>query len=92
MMRTLNVPRTLGQCRHIRLQSSSYPFPFTRYYATSANTQSDPNKKYSNTLLLPKTDFPVRHKVPVEVERRLRSRTADELYRSQVGQTELRRG
>jgi hypothetical protein len=44
-------------------------------------------KAWSNTLLLPSTKFPLRHKNPLEAELRYRPRTTDELYRKQVSRS-----
>lgn len=54
----------------------------TRTLATSV-CRAD-HKAYSATLLLPKTSLPLKHKDPVAAEHAYRSRTTDELYKSQV--------
>jgi hypothetical protein len=56
--------------------------------ASSAGTpqQLDKERKkaFSATLLLPKTEMPLRMKNAPKAEERLRARTTDELYRKQV--------
>ncbi|WVR06540.1 hypothetical protein IAU60_003571 [Kwoniella sp. DSM 27419] len=46
-------------------------------------TPADRRKAYSHTLLLPKTDFPLKHKDIVAAEKRYRTKTSDELYIAQ---------
>lgn len=57
-----------------------------RYASVQADKTSehDIRKKYSATLLLPKTDMPLRPKNPPATEIKYRARTTDELYREQV--------
>lgn len=45
---------------------------------------NDDKKKYSATLLLPKTPMQLRAKSPLKIEDRLRDRTTHELYQEQV--------
>lgn len=53
-------------------------------FASTAPANDD-KKKYSATLLLPKTPMQLRAKSPLKIEDRLRDRTTHELYREQVG-------
>ena len=55
----------------------------TCLYSTSASVRAD-KKAYSHTLRLPKTSLPLKHKVPVDVEAKLRHKISDELYIWQV--------
>lgn len=50
----------------------------------STATANDDKKKYSATLLLPKTPMQLRAKSPLKTEDKLRDRTTHELYREQV--------
>lgn len=71
--------RLLGSiptCRHLGIRFASV--------AADTNSDQDIRKKYSATLLLPKTDMPLRAKNPVALETKYRARTTDELYREQV--------
>ncbi|GMK54006.1 hypothetical protein CspeluHIS016_0105920 [Cutaneotrichosporon spelunceum] len=56
--------------------------PITIRFASEAKDQ-DIRKKYSATLLLPKTGMPLRAKNPPATEDKYRHRTTDELYREQ---------
>ncbi|WRT67996.1 uncharacterized protein IL334_004971 [Kwoniella shivajii] len=59
------------------------------YQSRHVTTASSEKKKaYSHTLLLPKTDFPLKHKDVVAAEKRYRSKTADELYKEQAKRKE----
>jgi hypothetical protein len=53
-----------------------------RYKSTS--TSGEPRKSWSDTLLLPKTSFPMKHKDIVKEENRWRDRTSTEFYKWQV--------
>ena len=55
---------------------------YRRCLATTASSAD--HKAYSATLLLPKTTLPLKHKDAVAAELAYRTRTTDELYRSQV--------
>lgn len=71
--------RALGSiptCRHLGIRYASVE-------AGKSNDQ-DLRKKYSATLLLPKTDMPLRAKNPPVTEAKYRARTTEELYRKQV--------
>jgi isoleucyl-tRNA synthetase len=68
--------------------------PSARSLFTSAQCLAKPaaagnDKAYSATLLLPKTDFPLKHKDAVAAEMRFRELTTDQIYRSQVRQAVL---
>lgn len=81
MSRLLSQP--LGRLpRLTRSVPSSLPFGVR--FASEGKDQ-DIRKKYSATLLLPKTDMPLRAKNPPATEDKYRHRTTDELYREQVG-------
>lgn len=54
-----------------------------RQFTTSSVTRKD-LKRWSDTLLLPATNLPLKHKDPLAAELIYRSRTTDELYRQQV--------
>lgn len=55
-----------------------------RRYATSQPSDK-PSSSYSHTVLLPKTDLPVRHKNQAAVDEIYKDRTTTELYKHQVG-------
>ncbi|WWC70979.1 uncharacterized protein I206_104932 [Kwoniella pini CBS 10737] len=54
-----------------------------RHASTASSTAIDKKKAYSHTLLLPKTDFPLKHKDIVAAEKRYRYKTSDQLYKEQ---------
>ncbi|WVW84921.1 hypothetical protein I302_106957 [Kwoniella bestiolae CBS 10118] len=58
--------------------------------ATPASSQVDKRKAYSHTLLLPKTDFPLKHKDVVAAEKKYRSKTSDLLYKEQISRKDNR--
>ncbi|KAI5452982.1 isoleucine-tRNA ligase [Naganishia albida] len=64
---------------HLNFYSSASRFAST----TAASTTGSNKNKWSSTLLLPKTDFPMKHKDPVKAEMQWRDRTTSELYRWQ---------
>jgi hypothetical protein len=49
------------------------------------NSAASSSKRFSDTLLLPKTSFPVRHKNVVAAEVKVRERVTSEYYKEQVG-------
>ncbi|WVQ65548.1 uncharacterized protein L199_003725 [Kwoniella botswanensis] len=57
-----------------------------RYASTTSRgaERIDSRKAYSHTLLLPKTDFPLKHKDVVEAEKKYRLKTSDLLYQAQI--------
>ncbi|WWD05103.1 hypothetical protein V865_003175 [Kwoniella europaea PYCC6329] len=57
-----------------------------RYASTTSRAAEkiDSRKAYSHTLLLPRTDFPLKHKDVVEAEKKYRLKTSDLLYKEQV--------
>nr|XP_019012976.1 isoleucine-tRNA ligase [Kwoniella pini CBS 10737]OCF51757.1 isoleucine-tRNA ligase [Kwoniella pini CBS 10737] len=55
-----------------------------RHASTASSTAIDKKKAYSHTLLLPKTDFPLKHKDIVAAEKRYRYKTSDQLYKEQI--------
>lgn len=62
------------------------PRPTFRFASTTsipAPTLKPNKNKWSSTLLLPKTDFPMKHKDPVKAEMQWRDRMTSELYRMQ---------
>lgn len=52
--------------------------------ATDKAADKDRKKAFSATLLLPKTDMPLRQKNAPVAEKKFRDRTTHELYRQQV--------
>lgn len=80
--------RTISSSSPRYLSSSPLALPFLRrYFATAAelpHTTSDP-KKYSDTLLLPKTTFPQRAPL-AKVQELYGNKTMGELYAWQVSQ------
>lgn len=55
-----------------------------RYKSTA--TSKEPRKSWSDTLLLPQTSFPMKHKDIVKEENKWRDRTSTEFYKWQVRQ------
>ncbi len=79
-MRTTHAAFTFGLARRLASPRCT-PLP-----ARFASTQASPSsKKYTDTLLLPKTSFPIRHKDIVKVEQGYRQRVTREYYLRQVG-------
>ncbi|CAK9784570.1 mitochondrial putative Isoleucyl-tRNA synthetase [Cutaneotrichosporon oleaginosum] len=84
MSRLLSHP--LGRLPRLS-RSSPAPRILGVRFASEAKDQ-DIRKKYSATLLLPKTDMPLRVKNPPATEDKFRHRTTDELYREQYASNE----
>lgn len=59
-------------------------FPLAGGARFATTLSNDDKKKYSATLLLPKTPMQLRLKSPLKTEDKLRDRTTHELYREQV--------
>nr|XP_019003999.1 isoleucine-tRNA ligase [Kwoniella mangroviensis CBS 8507]OCF67460.1 isoleucine-tRNA ligase [Kwoniella mangroviensis CBS 8507] len=57
-----------------------------RYASTTSQAAEkiDSRKAFSHTLLLPKTNFPLKHKDVVEAEKKYRLKTSDLLYKEQI--------
>jgi hypothetical protein len=83
MLRAAALPHFSWRSSLLSREQSCRPFSYTsrRHNGPKA---SDVTKKYSDTLLLPKTTFPL-YGDPEKSEVAFRQKTSDELYRWQVG-------
>nr|XP_018262126.1 isoleucine-tRNA ligase [Kwoniella dejecticola CBS 10117]OBR84284.1 isoleucine-tRNA ligase [Kwoniella dejecticola CBS 10117] len=88
MLRLSGVPNSSLRFISCHLAFSPKCYHQARNASSVTAAAVDQKKAYSHTLLLPKTNFPLKHKDIVAAEKKYRYKTSDQLYKEQIRRKE----